>query len=60
MKSHMQATIYAVNGLYNTFNRLGLKASDIEDVNTYRKSLMNLAEISKRYQDENVYKTSEV
>jgi hypothetical protein len=56
----MQATIYAVNGLYNTFNRLGLKASDIEDVNTYRKSLMNLAEISKRYQDENVYKTSEV
>ena len=57
---HRQRTIYIVNGLYTTFSRFGLKAPDFEDIDIYRKSLKNLIEISKRYQDENMYKTPEI
>lgn len=56
--SHRQKTINAVNGLWNTLSRFSLKAPDFEDLDIYRKSLKNLVEISKRYQDENMHKTS--
>ncbi|CAB4125518.1 hypothetical protein UFOVP53_158 [uncultured Caudovirales phage] len=55
--SHRQKTIYAINGLYLTLSRLGIKTADFEDVNTYRTLLINLTEISYRYQNENVHKT---